>query len=513
MILRNHQSEIIEMARESIRNGNKSIVIHAPCGFGKTICAAAIIKSAIEKGKRVIFLVHFRQLAYQAMQRFEAFGLGDQCSYIMAGEETKHDKPIQIISVQTYGRRLKLDSLEMNRWFKEADLVFYDECHAAIAKTRKEILELYKDNAIILGLTASPCRSDSRGLGEVFDDIVSNCDIGTLTKKNFLVPVRYFGATHLPDLNNIPEIANEFNQKELGKRVNKKKLVGDILENWLKIAPDRSTVIFATNVKHSLHIKELFSSHGINIAHIDARTPSDERYDILKRFESGDIQVITNCAVFSEGADFAWCSTIVLAKPVKSYGRYIQMAGRGLRIHPGKEDCIIIDHSGCVQLHGFLDEPMEWSLEGKELAWQKPKRKDPVAKPVKCRVCHQIFIGVKKCNVCGTELKTFGRKVETVDAELKELKGKKKNNRNMSYEDKALVYGAFLYHAEIKGYSRGWASHSYKSYFNVWPNDPRVKNMCAVKPEGKIKNILTHMLIKKSAQYRKEKANAETKNG
>ena len=238
MILRPYQLETIEAARNSLRAGNKRIIIQANCGAGKTIMAADIISSAIEKGNKVLFLVHFRQLAYQAMERFTDFGMGDEVGYIMAGEESNLDRRIQVASVQSYGRRLNFAGLAHNKWFSDADIVIYDECHASIAKTRKAILDLYKDK-IIIGLTASPCRGDQRGLGEVYEDIVTCSNIKELTDLGFLVPVRYFGAKHTPDLENIPTVAGDYNQKVLGERVDKKQLVGDIFVNWLRIAGDR----------------------------------------------------------------------------------------------------------------------------------------------------------------------------------------------------------------------------------------------------------------------------------
>lgn len=503
MELRSYQKRAITQVRESILAGNKRVIIQANCGAGKTIIAASIIESALEKGNKAIFLVHFRQLAYQALQRFTDFGMGRDIGLIMAGEESHLDRPVQIISIQTYERRLKLDEIQYNPWFKSADIVVYDECHSSIAPTRKAILDLYEDTAIIIGLTATPCRGDQRGLGEVYEDIVTCSSIADLTSQGFLVPARYFGAKHSPDLSNIPTVAGDYNQKVVGERVDKAKLVGDILDNWLRIGEDRPTVIFATNVKHSKHIEQVFTDEGINIEHVDAHTPTDERKDILTRFENGDTRVVTNVGVFSEGADFPWASVVVLAKPTKSYGRYIQMAGRGLRPYSGKKDCILIDHAGLIPRHGFLDEEVEWSLDGKKKAWVKPQR-EVMKKPIQCRACGLIFEGFKVCPDCQTEIRSFGKKIETVDADLQELKAKKLTNKNMEWLDKSLLMGALVWHAEKKGYKRGWIAHTYKDYFGVWPNDRRVKDVPAIVPEGAIKNILTHILIKKAKGYKKK---------
>lgn len=504
MILRTYQLEVIEKVRNSIRNGNKSIIIQATCGSGKTIIAGSIISSALEKGKKVLFLVHFRQLAYQAMERFEDFGISDEVGIIMAGEESNLDRPVQIASIQTYARRIEFDAAGYNRWFSDADIVFYDECHASIAKTRKELLDIYKGEAIIIGLSATPCRSDSRPLGTIYDDIVSCIGIKELTELEHLVPARYFGAKHLPDLSNIPTVAGDYNKKILGERVNKPELVGDILENWLRIAGDRQTVIFATNVKHSKYIESVFLENGISIEHVDAHTPPEEREDVLRRFKDGDTQIVTNVGVFSEGADFPWASSVVLARPSKSYGRFIQMAGRGLRLHPGKADCILIDHAGLIERHGFLDEPVGWTLEGKEKAWIKPERKASDPRVFKCRVCHQIFKDIKICPVCGTALKSFGKKIETTDDNLVELKAKRKTNRDMTFIDKRRIMGMLVYMQNDKGWNPGRKKHLYREIFSVWPKN--LKGVAAIKPEGELSNMVKYAIIKSAAKYKKMKS-------
>lgn len=496
MELRPYQIDTIQKARDSFRSGNKRIIIQASTGSGKTIIAASIVKSALEKGKKVIFLVHLRQLAYQAMERFVDFGIGDEVGMIMSGEEINLERPIQIISVQTYARRLKLDDIEHNQWFKEADIVIYDECHSSIAKTRKAILDLYKDNAFLIGLTATACRSDGRGLGEVYEDIVSCSNINELTKSGYLVPAVYYGATKLPDLKNIPTVAGDYNQKELGKRVNKARLVGDILENWLRIASDRQTVIFATNVKHSQHIKTVFEKYGISIEHIDYHTPEEDRRDILRRFKDGDVQIVTNVGVFCEGADFPWASCVVLAKPSKSYGRFIQMAGRGIRPFPDKQNCILIDHSDLIKNHGFLDEEVEWSLEGKEKAWNKKKRKKKEKLPLTCDQCQHIFKG-KICPKCGYEIKTYGKKIETLEAELQEITKKGKKKKVFTREEKKRFAQMAEYHRRAKGYAKGWAAHFFRSKFGVWPN--RFKDVAPLEPDQGFKNYL----IYRNIQYHK----------
>ena len=508
MKLRQYQTDTISDLRASILKGNRQIIIQAPCGAGKTIVAAAIIKSALKKGKKIVFLVHFRQLAYQAIERFKNFGMGDQVGVIMAGEMPALDRPVQVISTQTYGKRLALiEDLKLNKWFKQADIVFYDEAHSSVAKTRKAILDLYKDTSLTIGLTATPCRSDGRPLGSIYTDIVTCSSISQLTTEGHLVPVIYYGAKHLPDLKNIKIVAGDYNQKELGKRVIKPKLVGDILENWLRIASNRQTIIFATNVKHSKYIKELLKENGIAIAHVDAHTPANKRQDVLNRLKIGELQVVTNVGVYSEGADFPWVSCIILAKPTKSFARYMQMAGRGLRPWPDKKDCILIDHTGAVKEHGFLDEDMDWTLEGKEKAWKKPKplkTKEKVT--MTCDECRAIFTG-NRCPRCGLKVKFYTKKVAVAEAKLEQLtRGKVKKakvKKTYSFAEKRYFYGQLKQYRIDKDYQEGWIANMYRKKFGVWPVSQVVSGVGAILPDRAFKNYITYLNIKHSAWRKK----------
>jgi superfamily II DNA or RNA helicase len=463
-----------------------------------------MIQSALGKGKKTIFLVHYRQLAYQAMKRFADFGMSDQVSIIMAGEEPHYGRPVQVISIQTYGKRLDLGERPLSDWFQEADLVFYDEAHASIAKTRKAILDLYKDSAVIVGLTATPCRADGRPLGAIYQDIITVSSIRELTEMGYLVPAIYYSGSVLPDLKGIPMVAGDYNKKVLGGRIDKPKLVGDILENWLRIAPERSTVIFATNVKHSLHLKERFNKWGVSCEHVDAHTPSEQRQEILERFEAGETQVVTNVGVYSEGADFPWVSCIVLARPTFSFMRYWQMTGRGGRPYPGKKDYIVIDHAGNVERHGFMDDPVIWSLDGKDKAWKKPiigKKEDKP--PLTCSECLFKFRG-RVCPNCGLEVKGYGKRIRCVEARLFRLDKEKKRAADLmiSIEAKKRFLRMAEHYGREKQYKPGYSAVMYKKKYKVWPPNDRDYN--TEKPDKSFKNFLTYLWIRGN-MGRKEK--------
>jgi DNA repair protein RadD len=135
---------------------------------------------------------------------------------------------------------------------------------------------------------------------------------------------------------------------DLAKAVDKPQLVGDIVSHWHRLAERRKTVVFATSVAHSIHLCEEFAKSGVKVEHIDGKTPKDERDEILKRLSRGEIEVVTNCMVLTEGWDQPDVACCVLARPTKSMGLYRQMAGRIIRPAPGKNHALILDHAGAV---------------------------------------------------------------------------------------------------------------------------------------------------------------------
>lgn len=494
MELREYQTEAIEKIREKIRStGQKRIILQAACGAGKTIIAAEIVKNALDKDSKVLFLHNRRDLVHQTVKKFEEYGIGDSVGVIMAGEDHMLRKPVQVVSIQTYIRRIKVD----DEWLHDADLVIFDECHSSLAPTYQQVMDKYMERSVILGLTATPCRADGRGLGKIYDHIVLCIGILDLTEMGFLVPMVHFGPS-APDLKKIKITAGDYNKKELGEVMDKAQLIGDTYENWMRLAGDRQTVIFAVNVKHSKHFRDQFTARGISIEHIDAHTPDDERESTYARFECGDTQVLTNVGICTEGSDFPNVGCIVIARPTKSYGRYIQMAGRGLRPHPGKKDCILLDHSGCIKMHGFVDDEMYWTLNDREKAWKKPPKKKE--KPsLTCDMCSHEFRG-KRCPECGYEIKDYGKKIEAIEAELKEMGRTKKEKASM--EDKALFYGMLEYYRREKGYQPGWVYHKFKEKFGVWPNS--FKDCDPVEPNNKFRNYIKYLNIKWAKAKRKE---------
>lgn len=476
--LRPYQDDLVDRLRSSITNGNKRIIVHAPTGAGKTVIAAHLISLASDLNSRVLFLANRRELIFQAVSTLRKHGVDG--SIIMAGEDSNLNNSVQVASMQTYHRRISNDNENIaSRWTHMADLIIVDECHGSIAPTYQEILDNYTDK-VIIGLTATPCRGDGRGLGERYDEIISSVSIVSLIDDGYLVPPRYY-VPSTPDLDAIKTVAGDYHKGELGKRVDQPKLIGDIYENWLKNAAERKTIIFATNVKHSLHIVEKFKRGGVEIEHIDAKTPKDERAEILHRLMNGDLQAISNVGILCEGFDFPAASCIVLARPTKSLGLYIQMSGRGLRISDGKQDCLIMDHSGCIENHGLLEWDREWSLDGKKKAWSERKLTKEDPPPITCDACHFVFERQSECPACGTPIKDYAKMVGTYDAELEELQALRDDQDEKVQRRR--YYGMLKYYCRSKGWKKNAPDAKYRARYGVWPNQNDIGNVEEIIPD------------------------------
>jgi len=483
-ILRGYQTAAVESIRRSIQTGHRKPVMVMPTGAGKSCVFAEIIRLALGKGNRVLWLVHRRNLVLQMRDTLRDFGI--DAGVIMSGVEADVYKPVQVSTIQTLIRRLKLADLEFNRFFVDADIVMIDEAHRAVSKSYIDVINLYREK-ILIGCTATPMRADGRGLGQVFDDIVDVIGVKELTDEGYLSKARYFVPSE-PDLAKLKIVMGDYQVKELSKRMNKPRLVGGIVTHWFKYAEDRQTIVFCVDVKHAISVKNEFIKCGVQAYHLDARSSDDERDYAFNQMEKCNIKVITNVALYIEGLDCPNVSCVVMARPTKSMGLYRQCIGRGLRPAKGKVDTIIIDHGGVVYEHGFVDEQIVWSLDGKTKAWSEPKKIEKKTRPVKCEVCHAVFEGVSKCPDCGSPVRSYGREIASVDGELKEAESK------ATMADKRRFYGMLELERLTKGYKTGWTANQYRSKFGVWPRG--MDSVAPIPADQAFKNWLTYQRIK-----------------
>ena len=269
--------------------GRRRILMASPCGSGKTVIAGQIARDNVAAG-RVLFMAHRRELVHQASRKL--FDVGIDAGIIAAGFPPRPGAPVQVASIATlHARAMRSAAMEL----PEAHFVIVDECHHARARTWHKLHSSYPA-AVIIGLTATPCRGDGRGLGNIFEELIEVATVAELVAGKFLVPTKVFAPAR-PDLTGVQVRRGDYVEDQLALRMNTAKLVGDIVEHWHKLGERRRTVVFAVNVAHSVHLRDEFRRSGVLAEHIDGSTPAEERDAILANLAAGKIEIVTNCQV------------------------------------------------------------------------------------------------------------------------------------------------------------------------------------------------------------------------
>jgi superfamily II DNA or RNA helicase len=461
--LRPYQVAVVERVSDEKAKGNRRILLVCPTGTGKTVIAGRIAKEVSDDGGGLLFLVHRRELVQQSSNKLRAIGVDH--GIIQAGMPSRPQARVQIASIATlHARAVRREVMPL----PPADLVIVDEAHHARSRTWETLLDAYP-NAVIIGLTATPCRGDGRGLGNVFDVIVQCPPISELTASGYLVPARFY-APAIPDLKGVKTVRGDYAEGELAARMDG--LTGGIVEHWLKLAERRRTVVFATSVGHSVSLRDEFRAVGVMAEHIDGGTPADERDDILRRLGSGEVEVVCNCMVLTEGWDRPEVSCAILARPTRQLGLFHQMVGRVLRPYPGKTDALVLDHSGAVFEHGFIDDPIEWSLNVDSRAVnvaQRSRSAGGLERLVTCPECKAVRMSGQPCSACGWRPRPRAKEVEVEDGDLHAVTRQGVKATQPTAAEKARFFTDLKYIASEHGYKSGWAAHKYKEKFGVWP--------------------------------------------
>jgi DNA repair protein RadD len=466
MNLRPYQEAVIADFDRTVATGQKRVILVAPTGSGKTIIGAAIINKYVARRKGVLVLAHRREIISQTSKKLHAHGIPH--GIIQAGVQPRELEDVQVASIQTLWKR----AVHTGRMdLPPAELLVVDECHHAPAETYRKIIDAYPD-ATLLGLTATPCRGDGRGLGGIFDAIVECPQVADLIEQKYLVKTRVY-APAAPDLKGVRVQAGDYVESQLADRMDQPKITGDVVTHWHKYGEGRKTVVFAVNVQHSIHLRDEFIKSGVRAEHIDGSTPKAERDASLARLASGEIQLITNCMVLTEGWDMPEVGCCILARPTRKMGLYRQMIGRVLRPAEGKPDAIILDHSGAVWRHGFAEDPVKWPLDPDRHA-ESPKHtarceSDSRSRLLECSQCGAIRIAGEPCCACGFLPQRPPRPVAIGDGDLGLIEGGKVTPATYDAATRMQWLAMLTTIANERGYKPGWAAVNFKEKFGTWP--------------------------------------------
>ena len=355
-----YQEDMKERIEKALRL-HRSVMAQMPTGTGKTYLLTAVIDSFVSNNpmEKVWIVAHRRELVSQideTVRKFHSYYASNTSSLLSS---------VKAMSIQWLMRHY--DEIE-----EEPGIIVIDEAHHALAKTYKEMWERFP-NAKFLGLTATPCRLNGKGFTDLFDVLVQSWSVPEFISKGRLatydfVSIKSDGVTQrLIDSLQKRGADGDYQNKEMDMLLNKKPSIERLYQSLEEFGKDRKGIVYAINISHAQKITKLYQEHGVKAIAIDSKTPATERQQDIEAFKKGDIQVLVNVDIFSEGFDCPDVEFVQLARPTLSLAKYLQMVGRGLRVAKGKKNCVIIDNVGLYRVFGLPSQVWNWNamFEGK----------------------------------------------------------------------------------------------------------------------------------------------------
>ena len=358
--LYDYQEDMKERIEGELRL-HRSVMAQMPTGTGKTYLLTAVIDSFVSNNpmEKVWIVAHRRELVSQideTVRKFHSYFASNTSSLLSS---------VKAMSIQWLMRHY--DEIE-----EEPGMIVIDEAHHALAKTYKEMWERFP-KAKFLGLTATPCRLNGKGFTDLFDILVQSWSVPEFISKGRLatydfVSIKSDGVTQqLIDSLQKRGADGDYQNKEMDMLLNKKPSIERLYQSLEEFGKDRKGIVYAINISHAQKITKLYQEHGVKATAIDSKTPAVERQQDIEAFKKGDIQVLVNVDIFSEGFDCPDVEFVQLARPTLSLAKYLQMVGRGLRVVKGKKNSVIIDNVGLYRVFGLPSQAWNWNVmfEGK----------------------------------------------------------------------------------------------------------------------------------------------------
>ncbi len=439
--LRKYQLDAVDQCRQALAVHRK-VLLHLPTGAGKGIILSEIMRMAVEKGRRVLFVVHGRELVRQASNR-----LGLPHNILMAGSDWSDSNAVVA----------SIDTMHSRSCYPDADLVVIDEAHLAGSSIWRKLAAQY-ESSFVLGVTATPYqRSD---LGHIAKVIVAPIDYQGLVSLGHLIPSRTFAPN--PIDRKIKVVSGDFSSSESEIVMRKSQIVGDTVEQYIRFGESRSAIVFCVTKRHARDVADKFISRGIKAEVITADTPDDERREILERSKNGITNVICNVMVLSVGVDMPWVSCVVMARPTKSEIIHVQALGRGSRPFPGKKDFIVIDQAGNTLDLGFIEQPRQGRLIG-DASNSNSRQSGPVVRT--CKKCLAVIpANAQICTECKSQIDV--KEIKTTQGSLSEITTKKIRPLSSDAQSALKYYFQLKEQAKVNGYKPGWIWFRLKARFS-----------------------------------------------
>lgn len=478
--LRPYQEQTLDALRQGFAKGSRTQILYAPTGAGKTEMAIALLEATRTKGNKAAMLLDRIILCEQTSQRLQRYDIDH--GVMQSGHwRYRPFEHIQVCSAQTLERRGSFPGL---------NLLIVDEAH----QTRQQTVEFIKNNpeVKVIGLTATPF---TKGLGNVYENVVSTVTTKQLVDEKILVPLRVFISTEI-DMEGAKKVAGEWSSDEIEKRG--MKITGDIVAEWIKKTHEifggpRKTIVFCAGVAHGTDLMRKFAEQGYNFIAVSYMDDDEFKKDVITEFSKPDTEIhgLIATDILTKGFDVPDVMIGVSARPFsKSLSSHIQQMGRVMRGHEGKEFAVWLDHSG-----NYLRFREDWEEvfhngvhnldDGREKAKKEPTEKEK--KESKCPVCEALWPrGSDTCTNCG-HVRERKSQVVTVPGEMREL------GAMQSFETKQQWWSMLNWYIEHSGWSRGRAAHTYREKFGVWPRGLADK---AAMPNAEIEKFIKARLIR-----------------
>ena len=392
--LRDYQQDLYENIKSKLTSGCKRPLVVAGCGSGKTFLFLKICEKLSSYGT-VLILVHRRELKSQHLKLLEQNGIPT--------------KNITVESVFKIANKMQ----EM----KKPLVIITDEAHLSKAKTWERVINHF--DCVCIGFTATPIRLDGKPLGDIYDCLIESVSVRWLIDNGYLAPFDYYAPVSV-DTADVKSSMGDYKTSELEKLMMKKAIYGDVIKSYKKIADGEKTIVYCVSVAHSKAVCAEFKAAGYKADCIDGTMTNKKREAVMESFRSGDIKILCNCSIISEGVSVDDCSCVILLRPTESTALYIQQAMRCMRYLPHKR-AKIIDCAANYTRHSLPDAEHEWDLS-KPLPKHTNTNSDGSYIVRVCKNCFRTFKTADKCPFCGTEYKAEQKELKQIkDVELKKI--------------------------------------------------------------------------------------------
>lgn len=445
--LRPYQTTAVAEIEAAIAAGEHPLYV-LPTGGGKTTCFTYIARNF---PGRVCIVMHRRELIAQTCRALGETPHG----VIQSGVRPRPHARIQVASIQTLVNRL-------NRY--EFDLIIIDEAHHTTAASYQRVVAAYP-KAAVMGVTATPCRTDGRGLRDAgFTKMILGPSVAELTAQGHLTPAMVYVDPKAVNLAGCRRIGGDYARGDLVRVMDKPKIYGDAVEHYSRFARHMPAIAFCVSIQAAQHMAEVFRAAGYRAASIEGSMKPQERQGLIEGLARGDLHVLTSCDLISEGVDVPVVACGIMLRPTLSDALWLQQVGRCLRPARGKTHAAILDHVGNSFRHGWPDTPRPWNLDGIPKKTQERETAETV------RICAECFRGhspAPVCPWCGYEYPAKPRVVEQVSGKLQLIDAAwaavKPINPERGEEWQCETLEDFQRLGKERGYAPGWAWHRWNA--------------------------------------------------